>query len=139
MSAKAVAIVAALFRVALTCLNLWALFLITDMKTDIREIRTAATASSTALTSRIDAVGQDMTARFRDLASSGVTMQALQSKEGQSLSAAIFETRAAVSQIQTTTNDSKVILAALQTDIGNLTKTVAFMQGQVSQAPWIRK
>jgi hypothetical protein len=139
MSAKVVAIVAALVGVALTCLNLWALFLITDVKTDIREVRASAATSSTTLTNRVDAVGQDMAPRFRDLTSSGATMQALQSKEGHDLSDAIFQTRAAVAQLQATTNDNKIILVAVQTDIGTMTKTITFIQGQISQAPWIKK
>ncbi len=139
MSAKIIGIAAVLIAAVLTCANGWALYMISDLKSDIREERAAATASSTALTARIDAAGQNVATRIGNLVSSGATIQALQSKEGQKLSAAIIETRAAVDRIQATTNDNKVTLATIQGDIGSLTKTISFMQGQLSQAPWIKR
>jgi hypothetical protein len=55
------------------------------------------------------------------------------------LTKAILDTRAIVGKIEANTASTAKELDAIRVNLGNLTQTVSFMQGQLSQAPWIKK
>jgi hypothetical protein len=130
------AIIASVVGVILTCANGWALYTINDVKSDVREIRGTVNTTSAALTGQINTLGQDMGKRIDAISAVGAQASSGSTSD---LTKAILDTRSIVGKIEANTVTTAKELDAIRVSLGNLTQTVSFMQGQLSQAPWVKK
>jgi len=145
-------IVGAVVGGVLTCANAWAIWTISDIKSDIREVRGGLITASATLTGQMTTLSQDLGKKIDTVTFSSIGAQSA-AANASDLSKAILETRAIVGIIESETaintteieSNTKQIesntkeIESLREDVGNVTQSVSFMRGQLSQAPWIKK
>jgi hypothetical protein len=120
----------------LACLNAWAIYTINDIKSDVREIRGTVNNTSVALTGQMTNLEQVMGRRIDTISATGAQTSASSASD---LAKAVLETRTIVGKIEAETVSTAKEVDVIRVDVSNLTQTVAFMQGQVSHAPWVEK
>ena len=78
-------------------------------------------------------------ARLEADITTGKVAQENLNKNGQSLANAIFTTSNAVAKIQSLAEVDHAAIITIQTNTASLSQTISFMEGELAQAPWIKR